>query len=109
MNKVTAALVILIVIMASTTPSREDHLSGIEAAFMKELKSELKPKSGAEMIGVGFASMLGGGLMKGLLSVAEYNHYLVLSTMTLPARRGEDKELLTLGVMGQIILMKELE
>ena len=48
-------------------------------------------------------------MVKTLLNLAQYNNYVVLSTMSLPARRQRDKELLSLGLFGQVILLKELD
>ena len=109
MNKLLGTLALLLVLMAASTPSREAHVSAIEAELLKDMKQELNPQSGAELIGVGLASMLGGGVVKTLLNLAQYNNYVVLSTMSLPARRQRDKELLSLGLFGQVILLKELD
>ena len=109
MNKATIVLGFLIILMSITAPSREEHVNYIEERFVHELQSELKPKSGAEMIGAGFASMLGGGVIKALLKGASFNHYVVCSTLTIPSRSSDRDELLSVGAFGQVFMIKELD
>lgn len=109
MNKTLRILAFLIILMALTVPTREDHIHQIEDRFNQELQQKLDPKTGVQMIGVGIASMLGGGVLKALLKVANYNHYVVLSIMTIPSKSKKGRNVLSIGVLGQVLVMSDLE
>ena len=109
MNKALVTLAFLITLMAASVPSREEHINELEAHFVRDLQRELQPKSGVEMIGAGFASLLGGGVLKALLKVARFQSYVALSTLSIPPRGAQRGELLSVGVLGQVIIIKDLD
>ena len=90
------------VILASTTPTKDKHIEVIKEELLKELRHDIKPKSGADLFGVGVASMIGEGLITTILKGTNHQSYLLCSTLT-----DHKGNLLSVGALGQVLVLRE--
>jgi hypothetical protein len=92
------------VILASTTPSKDKHIDVIKEELLKELRSDLKPKSSADFFGVGVASMIGEGVITTLLKGTNHQSYFLYSTLT-----DHKGAIISVGALGQVFVLRELK
>jgi hypothetical protein len=93
-------VVLIMIFLGISNPERGAHINTLKNELFKD-QTHSKDMVGA--IGQGFARALGGNLLGLLLEGAEYRNYLCFSVLVIE-RKGDDS-LLTMGVLGQVIVL----
>ena len=100
-----AFVILIAVLMAISNPKPEEHRSVVKDSIMKGVISNVKDPEGiGEGIGMGLGLMLGAGAIEVLIDMADYQNFIVFSTLTAvnKNKRGSG-ELLSVGVFGNVI------
>ncbi len=93
-------VVLIMIFLGISNPEREAHINTLKNELFKD---QTHSEDMVEAIGQGFARVLGGNLLGLLLEGAEYRDYLCFSLLVIE-RKGDDS-LLTMGVLGQVIVL----